>query len=113
MGNSEIGSIWTWTAIDADTKLEPSFLIGTRDFGSAFTFVSDLASRLRNRVLPTTDGHKPCLSVVEDVLGWDIDYAVLGGSTAPTRLARSGTVQRSALEHSAAPQPEERIPGTS
>lgn len=57
-----IGSVWTWTAVDADTKLVPSFLVGTRDLGPAFTFISDLASRLRNRVQLTTDGHKPYLS---------------------------------------------------
>jgi IS1 family transposase len=76
-GKFGIGSVWTWTAIDADTKLVPSFLVGTRDLGSAFTFISDLASRLRNRVQLTTDGHKPYLSAVEDAFGGDIDYAVL------------------------------------
>ncbi len=76
-GKFGIGSVWTWTAIDADTKLVPSFLVGTRDLGSAFTFISDLADRLGNRVQLTTDGHKPYLSAVEDAFGADIDYAVL------------------------------------
>ncbi len=76
-GKFGIGSVWTWTALDADTKLVPSFLVGTRDLGSAFTFISDLASRLRNRVQLTTDGHRPYLSAVEDAFGADIDYAVL------------------------------------
>jgi hypothetical protein len=49
-GKFGIGSVWTWTAIDADTRLVTSFLVGTRDLGSAFTFISDLANRLRNRV---------------------------------------------------------------
>lgn len=76
-GKFGIGSVWTWTAIDADTKLVPSFLVGTRDLGSAFTFISDVASRLRHRVQLTTDGHKPYLSAVEDAFGGDVDYAVL------------------------------------
>lgn len=76
-GKFGAGSLWTWTAIDADAKLVPSFLVGTRDLGSAFTFISDLASRLRNRVQLTTDGHKPYLSAVEDAFGGDVDYAVL------------------------------------
>lgn len=77
VGKFGIGSVWTWTAIDAETKLVPSFLVGTRDLGAAFTFISDLASRLRHRVQLTTDGHKPYLSAVEDAFGGDIDYAVL------------------------------------
>ena len=71
------GSVWTWTAIDADTKLVPSWLVGTRDGGSAYEFMVDLASRLRCRVQLTTDGHKPYLSAVEDAFGADIDYATL------------------------------------
>lgn len=76
-GKFGVGSVWTWTAIDADTKLVPSFLVGTRDLGSAYTFISDLASRLRHRVQLTTDGYRPYLSAIEDAFGGDIDYAVL------------------------------------
>jgi IS1 family transposase len=76
-GKFGIGSVWTWTTLGADTKLVPSFLVGTRDLGAAFTFISDMASRLRNRVQLTTDGDKPYLSAVEDAFGEDIDYAVL------------------------------------
>ena len=54
-----------------------SFLVGTRDLGSAFAFISDLARRLRDRVQFTTDGHRPYLSAVEDAFGGDIDYAML------------------------------------
>jgi IS1 family transposase len=72
-----LGSIWTWTAIDADTKLIASWLVGSRDAGSAYEFMQDVASRLRGRVQLTTDGHKPYLSAVEDAFGADIDYAVL------------------------------------
>ena len=54
-----------------------SWLVGTRDAGAAYTFMMDVASRLRNRVQLTTDGHKPYLAAVEDAFGVDIDYAML------------------------------------
>ena len=69
--------VWTWTAIDADTKLIVSWYVGSRDAGSAHEFIQDLAGRLRHRVQLTTDGHKPYLSAVEDAFGADIDYAML------------------------------------
>src|SRR4051812_2156917 len=50
-----LGSVWTWTAIDADTKLIASWLVGSRDAGSAYEFMQDVASRLRGRVQLTTD----------------------------------------------------------
>ena len=68
---------WTWTAIDADTKLVPSFLVGTRNARAAAMFIDDLKSRLANRVQLTTDGHKAYLSAVEDAFGADVDYAML------------------------------------
>ena len=71
------GDVWTWTAIDADTKLVPSWLIGTRDLGTAYTFMHDLADRLSNRVQLTTDGHKPYLEAVESAFGEEIDFAQL------------------------------------
>ena len=71
------GDVWTWVAIDADTKLIPAWLIGPRDLGSAYTFMMDLASRLRWRVQLTTDGLTSYLSAVEDAFGADIDYAML------------------------------------
>jgi IS1 family transposase len=76
-GQFGVGDVWTWTAIDADSKLIVSWLVGTRDAGAAYTFMTDVASRLRNRVQLTTDGHKPYLAAVEDAFGADIDYAVL------------------------------------
>ena len=72
-----LGSVWTWTAIDADTKLIASWLVSTRDAGAAYEFMQDVAGRLRNRVQLTTDGHKPYLQAVEDAFGADIDYATL------------------------------------
>lgn len=73
----QAGDIWTWTAIDADTKLIPSFYVGRRDSEAAHIFISDLAGRLASRVQLTSDGHKPYLQAVEDAFGADIDYAML------------------------------------
>jgi IS1 family transposase len=72
-----IGSVWTWTCIDADTKLIPSWLVSTRDSGAAFEFMSDVASRMRSRVQLTTDSHKPYLRAVDGAFGLDVDFAVL------------------------------------
>jgi len=72
-----VGDVWTWTAIDADSKLCISWLLGGRDAGYAFEFMSDVAKRLAHRVQLTTDGHKAYLSAVEDVFGIGIDYAQL------------------------------------
>jgi IS1 family transposase len=74
---TQAGDIWTWTAIDADTKLIPSWLVGSRDASAAHVFVGDLASRLSSRVQLTSDGHKPYLQAVEESFGADIDYAML------------------------------------
>jgi IS1 family transposase len=71
------GDVWTWVAIDADTKLIPSWLIGTRDPASAHMFMEDLAGRLSNRVQLTTDGLKCYLSAVKNAFGNDIDYSML------------------------------------
>jgi IS1 family transposase len=71
----QAGDIWTWTAIDADTKLIPSWLVGSRDADAAQYFIGDLALRLANRVQLTSDGHKPYLQAVEQSFG--IDYAML------------------------------------
>lgn len=71
------GDVWTWTAIDADTKLIPSWLIANRSPVAAKMFMEDLASRLKNRVQLTTDGHKAYLTAVEEAFAGDIDYAML------------------------------------
>ena len=71
------GDVWTWVAIDADTKLVPCWHIGPRNSKAAKIFIDDLAGRLANRVQLTTDGHKPYLEVVENAFGNDIDYARL------------------------------------
>lgn len=71
------GDTWTWTALDADTKLCVSYLVGGRDLGWAKEFMQDCASRISNRVQITTDGHRSYLEAVEDAFGADIDYAQL------------------------------------
>jgi IS1 family transposase len=74
---AEAGDLWTWTAIDADSKLVISYLIGGRDAGYAHEFMNDVASRLTNRVQLTTDGLKSYLEAVEDAFGAGVDYAML------------------------------------
>jgi IS1 family transposase len=76
-GTFGVGDVWTFTAIDADMKLMPSFLVGSRDAGCATEFMQDLASRLVNRVQLTTDGHKMYLGAVEDAFSGDVDFAQL------------------------------------
>ena len=76
-GQFGYGSIWTWTAIDADTKLIPSWLVSDRTACAATEFIKDLAGRLSNRIQLTTDGHKAYLEAVEGAFGPDIDYAML------------------------------------
>jgi len=71
------GDIWTWTAICADTKLVPSWLVGKRDAESANTFISDLAGRLQHKVQLTSDGHKSYLEAIGSAFGNNIDYAML------------------------------------
>ena len=75
--NDTVGSVWTWVALDADSKLVPSWLVGQRDVDDAVLFISDVSNRLSNRVQLTTDGHKPYLIAVEAVFGCDIDCAVV------------------------------------
>ena len=71
------GGVWTWVALDPDTKLVASWLVGRRDGPDAMDFLLDLAPRLRNRVQITTDGHKPYIEAVEAAFGKDVDYAML------------------------------------
>jgi len=71
------GDVWTWTALDADSKLIVSYLVGGRDSSYALAFMDDVRSRLANRVQITTDGHKAYLEAVEGAFGGDVDYAQL------------------------------------
>jgi IS1 family transposase len=76
-GELGYGDVYTWTAMCADSKIIPSFLVGRRDLECAKVFINDLASRLKNRVQLTTDGHKAYLTAVENAFGGEIDYAML------------------------------------
>jgi len=71
------GDVWTWTALDADSKLVISWLVGSRDAEAAYTFMQDVATRVRQRLQLTTDAHRPYLAAVEDAFGAEIDYAML------------------------------------
>jgi IS1 family transposase len=76
-GDPTIGDCWTWTAIDADSKLLVSYQVGGRDAEYALMLMDDLRGRLANRVQLTTDGHKAYLQAVEETFGADIDYGML------------------------------------
>jgi IS1 family transposase len=76
-GQFGIGSVWTWVAIDADTKLVCTWMVGNRDALAAYEFMKDLEGRLANRVQLTTDGHTAYLQAVEAAFGADIDFAQL------------------------------------
>jgi IS1 family transposase len=71
------GDAWTWTGIDADSKLIVSYFVGGRDGECAAWFIDGLAARLANRVQLTSDGHKAYLEAVEGAFGADVDYAQL------------------------------------
>ena len=72
-----MGDVWTWTAIDADTKLIPSWYVGGRDAASGRIFIDDLASRLAHRIQLTSDGHRVYLQAVEAAFGGVVDYAMI------------------------------------
>jgi IS1 family transposase len=74
---TDAGDIWTWVAIDAETKLIPSWLVGDRSGETAIRFVCDLSKRLGSRVQITSDGHRAYLEAVEAGFGADVDYAQL------------------------------------
>jgi IS1 family transposase len=76
-GEYGYGDVWTWVAIDPETKLVPSWLVGLRDAADANAFMTDLRSRLLGRVQITTDGHAPYREAVEAAFGRDADYAML------------------------------------
>ena len=76
-GHESYGSIWTWTAIDADSKLMVSYLVGKRDGYWAYTFMKDVASRVSNRIQLTTDAHSAYFTAVRESFGENVDYAML------------------------------------
>jgi len=76
-GQFGIGDVWTWTALDADTKLTVTWHVGTPDADAAYEFMTDVSNRLANRVQLTTDGHGAYLNAVIGAFGNAIDYAML------------------------------------
>jgi IS1 family transposase len=76
-GMPGVGSIWTWTAMDAETKLLVSWQLGARDAANAHRFIGDISERLANRVQMTTDGNNCYLEAIESHLGGSVDYAML------------------------------------
>jgi IS1 family transposase len=76
-GQFGYGDVWTWIAIDPDTKLIPCWLVGGRNEWTAHEFIADLGSRLANRVQITTDGHKPYIEAIQQQFGSDVDFAQL------------------------------------
>ena len=82
-----VGDVWTWTAIDADTKLIVSYYVGDRSGESAMVLMDDLRARLANRVQLTTDGHKAYLEAVEGAFGGEVDFAQLVKMYGPTVTA--------------------------
>jgi IS1 family transposase len=72
-----MGDVWTWTALDADTKLIISYLVGQRGASWANAFMEDVASRVATRIQITTDGHRAYADAVEGAFGMDVDYAML------------------------------------
>jgi len=88
------GDVWTWTAIEAESKMILAYEVGDRSASTAAEFMNDLAFRITNRVQLTTDGHKPYLEAVEGAFGADVDYAMLiklygpdGGKTPEKRYS--------------------------
>ena len=76
-GQFGYGDVWTFTAIDAESKLVPTWHIGNRNITDATIFMKDLAGRLKNKVQLTTDGHKMYLEAVENAFGCEIDFSQL------------------------------------
>jgi IS1 family transposase len=81
---ADAGDIWTWTGIDADSKLIVSYLVGDRSGETAIELMDDLRSRLANRVQLTTDGHRAYLEAIEGAFGADVDYAQVVKLYGPT-----------------------------
>jgi IS1 family transposase len=112
-----VGDVWTWTAIDADTKLIVSYHVGNRSGDDAMDLMGDPHSRLSNRVQMTTDGHKAYLEAIEGTFGDDIDYAMLiklygappGGTTGRYSLAECTGIKKTQITGS----PDEKHVSTS
>lgn len=112
------GDAWTWTAICAETKLVPSWLVGDRGALTAHRFIDDLRGRLAHRVQLTSDGHKPYLEAVERAFRGDVDYAMLqklygsDGGTSPEKKYSPGKCNGS-KRHQVSGRPDPRHVSTS
>ncbi|HEY2858739.1 MAG TPA: IS1 family transposase [Terracidiphilus sp.] len=84
--DSSLGSVWTFCAIDAETKLVPAFRVGKRDAATANAFVKDIASRMKMRVQISTDGLSAYVNAVENAFGADVDYAQIIKTYGPTTV---------------------------
>ena len=107
-GQFGYGDVWTFTAIDADSKLMITWHVGSRDLENATMFMHDVAWRLANRVQLTTDGHKMYLEAVESAFGSEIDFAQL------VKIYRSmpGNVKRGIVLLNMLGQKRRRSPAT-
>ena len=115
-GQFGYGDVWTWTAICADTKLVPSWYVGSRDSVSGKEFIEDLAGRLANRVQLSTDGLRVYLEAVERSFGSEIDYAIihkLYGQTQEPERRYSPSVCIGAESHKIVGSPDPRHISTS
>lgn len=92
------GDVWTWTAIDSDTKLMVSYFVGDRSAESAIIIMDDLRARLSNRVQLTTDGHNAYLEAVEGAFGGDVDYAQIVKLYGVTDKGRGAEVRYSPMQ---------------
>lgn len=105
------GDVWTWVAIDPQSKLVPSFMLGNRGAETAKAFMEDLASRLANRVQLTTDGHRVYLNAVEQAFGSAVDYAMLvklygNDAESETRYSPAVCIDCRSVEVTGRPKPE-------
>jgi IS1 family transposase len=115
-GEFGVGSVWTWTAIDADSKLICCWMIGNRDADAAYEFMKDLKSRLANRVQLTTDGHTSYLDAVGNTFGADIDFAQLikiYGASRETEARYSPAVCNGTKKHTITGNPDKKHISTS
>ena len=115
--SSQVGSVWTFCAIDAETKLVPAFKTGERNVATATAFVQDVANRMRNRVQISTDGLRAYVDAVEKVFGADVDYAqivkVYGHEEASDNRRYSAPEFVSSEKKVIAGNPDERLISTS
>jgi IS1 family transposase len=109
--NPDSGDVWLWVALDADSKLVPSWRLGKRDLATATDFVSDLAQRVKGRVQITTDALRTYVNVIEDVFGSEVDFAQLhkiyrAGQEIETRYSPARCIGCTSKDVSGTPDPK-------